>query len=430
MPHPPPLPHDTLDRLRAGALAGTTRLDLRGCGLTALPPEVVRLADTLQILDLSGNALTDLPDSLPSLHRLRVLFASDNPFTTLPAVLGSCPALQLVGFKACRITTVPAEALPPTLRWLILTDNQIETLPDTLGRCAPLQKLMLAGNRLRRLPDSIGRCRRLELVRLAANQFATLADALPAGLLALPQLAWVAHAGNPFSAGLEQRAEQSAPAASIPWAALQLQGLLGEGASGHIHAALWQAGSAAGVPVAVKLFKGAITSDGLPRSEMAACMAAGDHPHLVGVLGRVAGHPQGTPGLVLRRIPPGHANLAAPPSLDSCSRDVYASGLRLQATAALAIASGMQSALDHLHRQGLAHGDLYAHNILVDVQGQALLGDFGAASFLPVDDPVRRAALVRFDQRALAVLQDELAGLCDDAATAGALRDAARRQAA
>ena len=424
MPHPPTPPHDTLDRLRAGALAGATRLDLRHCGLTVLPPEVFQLADTLQILDLSGNALTDLPDTLPRLHRLRVLFASDNPFTTLPAVLGRCPALQLAGFKACRITTVPAEALPPRLRWLILTDNQIAQLPESLGHCTPLQKLMLAGNRLHRLPDSIARCQRLELVRLAANQFASLADALPTGLLALPQLAWVAHAGNPFSAALEQQAERSAPAAPIPWAALQMQGLLGEGASGHIHAALWRDGTAADVPVAVKLFKGAITSDGLPRSEMAACMAAGDHPHLVGVLGRVADHPQGTPGLVLRRIPSGHANLAAPPSLDSCSRDVYASGLRLEASAALAIASGMRAALDHLHRQGLAHGDLYAHNILVDGQGQALLGDFGAASFLPVDDPVRRAALVRIDQRALAVLQDELAALCDDAATAAALRAA------
>ena len=415
-------PADTLDRLRAGALAGATRLDLRGCGLHTLPAEVLQLADTLQVLDLSGNALTDLPDSLPQLHRLRVLFASDNPFTSLPPVLGRCPALQLIGFKACRIHSVPAESLPPTLRWLILTDNQIDQLPESLGHCAPLQKLMLAGNRLHRLPDSIGRCQRLELVRLAANQFATLADALPAGLLALPQLAWVAHAGNPFSAGLEQQAERSAPAAPIPWAALQLQGLLGEGASGHIHAALWRAGTTTQKAVAVKLFKGAITSDGLPRSEMAACMAAGDHPHLVGVLGRVVDHPDGTPGLVLRRIPSGHANLAAPPSLDSCSRDVYADGQAWPGAVALAIARGMRAALDHLHSQGVAHGDLYGHNILVDGQGQALLGDFGAASFLPVDDPARRAALQRIDRRALAVLQAELAVRCSDASAAAQLQ--------
>ena len=428
--HAPQNPQDTLDRLRAGGLAGATRLDLRGCALTALPHEVFGLADTLQVLDLSDNALTDLPAALAGLHRLQVLFASGNPFTTLPPVLGRCPALQLAGFKTCRIDTVPADALPPTLRWLILTDNRIDTLPDTLGRCAPLQKLMLAGNRLRHLPDSIAQCQRLELVRLAANAFETMADALPAGLLALPQLAWLAHAGNPFSAALEQRATAAATAAPIHWTTLQCQGVLGEGASGVIHAAVWQPAGASAQPVAVKLFKGAVTSDGLPRSEMAACMAAGNHPHLVGVLGHLAGHPDGTPGLVLQRIPAAHVNLAGPPSLASCSRDVYASGLRLQAAAAQAIARGMQSALAHLHRQGLAHGDLYAHNILADAQGHALLGDLGASSFLPEDDPVRRAALQRIDRRALAVLLDELAGLCDDAATTQSLQaDAVRHRA-
>ena len=96
----PQSPQDTLDRLRAGALAGATRLDLRGCGLAAVPREVLSLADTLQVLDLSDNALTDLPAELAGLHRLQVLFASGNPFTTLPPVLGRCPALQLAGFKA------------------------------------------------------------------------------------------------------------------------------------------------------------------------------------------------------------------------------------------------------------------------------------------------------------------------------------------
>ena len=117
-----PAPQETLDRLRAGALAGTTRLDLRGCGLTLLPPEVFHLADTLEVLDLSGNALTDLPEALSALPRLQVLFASDNRFTTLPAVLGRCPALQMVGFKANQIHTVPAAALPAGLRWHLDVD--------------------------------------------------------------------------------------------------------------------------------------------------------------------------------------------------------------------------------------------------------------------------------------------------------------------
>jgi hypothetical protein len=115
--HTPQNPQDTLDRLRGGALAGATRLDLRGCALHALPNEVFGLADTLQVLDLSDNALTDLPAGLAGLHRLQVLFASGNPFTTLPTVLGRCPALQVAGFKACRIHATCPAATPNASGW-------------------------------------------------------------------------------------------------------------------------------------------------------------------------------------------------------------------------------------------------------------------------------------------------------------------------
>lgn len=68
-------------------------LRLNGQGLTALPPEVFDHADTLELLDVSGNALSALPPDLHRLKRLRILFASNNRFTELPAALGECAAL-------------------------------------------------------------------------------------------------------------------------------------------------------------------------------------------------------------------------------------------------------------------------------------------------------------------------------------------------
>ena len=406
-------PLATLADLRAGRLAGraapVTHLDLRHCGLEEFPREIFALADTLTMLDLSGNQLRALPDDLPRLHRLRILFCSNNPFETLPAVLGRCTSLDIIGFKANAIAHVPADALPADLRWLILSDNRIEQLPVTLGRCHRLQKLALAGNRLATLPASIARCERLELLRLSANRFATLADALPDGLLALPRLTWLAYAGNPFNAAQEARALAATPIAQIAWKDLQLGELLGEGASGHIHSARWHPAGGADRPVAVKLFKGAVTSDGLPGSEMAACIAADVHAHVIGVEGRLFGHPQGAQGLVMGLIPPRYRSLAGPPSLASCTRDVYADDARFTAAQAHAIAQGAGDALAHLHAKGLMHGDFYAHNILVDDDAHALLGDFGAASFLPEDDAARREALVRIDRRALGVLAEELA---------------------
>ena len=400
---------DTLAQLRRGALQGATRLDLDHAGLTTLPDEVFALADTLEVLNLSGNALRDLPAHLPRLHRLRVLFCSHNPFTHLPPVVGACAALETVGFRACAIDTVSAAALPPGLRALILTDNRLTELPAALGHSTQLQKLMLAGNQLHDLPESLAQCASLALLRISANRF----EALPPVIHALPNLAWLAAAGNPVTDRAQAARQAAAHPSCIDWSALALHERLGEGASGHIHRATWRPAEG-GAPraVAVKLFKGAMTSDGLPRSEMAASLTCGVHEGLVGARGRVTGHPDGAQGLVLDLIDPAFQTLAAPPSLQSCTRDVYSPKLHLTAAQAKGIDRTITEAMHHLHAQGVLHGDLYAHNIQWNPStGAALLGDLGAASFLPVDDDAWSETLCATDRRALGHLREELAQL-------------------
>ncbi|GAB2862410.1 leucine-rich repeat-containing protein kinase family protein [Pseudoduganella ginsengisoli] len=397
----------TLEQLRAGELAGVQRLQIKA-GLTEFPSEIYDLADSLEILDLSGNALSCLPDDLPRLHKLRVLFCSDNQFTALPPVLGRCEQLTMVGFKANRIVHVPASALPPKLRWLILTDNAVETLPPEIGRCTDMQKLMLAGNRLTALPDELAHCHKLELLRIAANRL----TALPDWLADLPRLSWLAFAGNPFSTPLELQALERSPVPLVAWTSLTLGRKLGEGASGVIYQATQQRAGDVAAHVAIKLFKGAVTSDGLPQSEMAACIAAGKHPDLIPVLGRIHGHPDHAQGLVMPLIDPDYGNLAGPPSLQSCTRDIYDDTKRFDAGTALRIAYGIASAAAHLHRQGILHGDLYGHNTLHCPRGRSLLGDFGAASFFDPAGPLA-IGLQRIETRAFGCLLEELLQRCD-----------------
>ncbi|MEH8117567.1 leucine-rich repeat-containing protein kinase family protein [Aeromonas allosaccharophila] len=412
----------TLEQLRAGKLCGARHLKLSE-NLTEFPHEILSLKETLEVLDLTGNQLSTLPDELAGFGKLRIIFCSENRFTELPEVLGRCPALTMVGFKANQIVTVSAKALPAGLRWLILTDNAIEQLPDELGQCDALQKLMLAGNRLRELPASLANCRKLELLRIAANRI----ERFPEWLLSLPRLSWLAYSGNPFSEGAEARAIDDAHVAPLAWETLALGELLGQGASGVIHRAtlvgntadeVTQAsGRGDGSQVAVKLFKGAVTSDGLPRCEMAASLAAGTHPNLIKVIGKVADHPSGIPALVMALIDPAFANLAGPPSLDSCTRDVYPEGLHLSVPDALAMAHGIASVAGHLHRTGIMHGDLYGHNILFtrgsDAPARALLGDFGAASLYDRCDRERTVGLERLEVRAFGCLLEELLAHCD-----------------
>ncbi|MBJ6143088.1 leucine-rich repeat-containing protein kinase family protein [Hymenobacter sp. BT559] len=409
----------TLDQLRAGQLAGATRLDL-SAGLTEFPREIFDLADSLEILNLSGNALSALPADLPCLHKLRVLFCSDNQFTAVPEVLGQCPLLSMIGFKANQIHALPAAALPLQLRWLILTDNQLTELPSEIGNCPQLEKLMLAGNRLTTLPAALARCTNLGLLRIAANQLTEL----PAWLLTMPRLSWLAYAGNPFAAAAEAAAVARHPIASIPWGQLRVEQQLGEGASGVIYRAGWHRGAAVPTEVAVKLFKGAVTSDGLPQSEMAACISAGAHPNLIAVKGKIAEHPAGAEGLVLELIDSAFCNLGGPPSLASCTRDVYAPGTVYSLRAALRIALGIAAAAAHLHAQGIMHGDLYAHNILYTEAGEALLGDFGAACFFDPADVGQAQALQQLEARAFACLLDDLLTHCPEAAALPAVHQA------
>jgi hypothetical protein len=405
---------ETYALLKAGKLQGCSQLKL-SCGLTHFPEEIYDLANTLEILDLTGNALSSLPDDFNRLHKLRILFCSFNQFTTLPEVLGQCQSLSMIGFKANQINHISEHAIPTkNLRWFIVTDNALEQLPDSLGQCKKMQKLMLAGNKLTTLPESMANCQALELLRISANQLQTL----PSWLFSLPKLTWLAYAGNPFSNEIEQAQMQQYQTLEIDWSQLIIGKVLGQGASGVTYQAEWQHNgtlqSETNEAVAVKLFKSGLTSDGLPSCEMHANVMAGSHENLVGVKGIIINHPQSVQGqdvqgLVMPLLNADLTVLAGPPSFETCSRDVYPPESTLSKAQANHIAQGVAKAMRHLHTNGLMHGDLYAHNILWSDE-QVVLSDLGGASFLPVQDKALTQSLIQLDVCAYQVLVEELVG--------------------
>jgi serine/threonine protein kinase len=147
---------------------------------------------------------------------------------------------------------------------------------------------------------------------------------------------------------------------------------------------------------------------------MAASLKAGAHPNLVAVHAHVTGHPDGKQALAMSLVSPDFQNLAGPPSLASCTRDVYAPDTRLTLPALLRLAHDVASATLHLHQSGLTHGDLYAHNILHTADGHALLGDFGAAGFFDANQVDLANGLQRLEVRALGLLLAELLAHVDN----------------
>ncbi|MES2567268.1 MAG: leucine-rich repeat-containing protein kinase family protein [Bacteroidota bacterium] len=386
----------TLEQLRSGELAGSTSLKL-SCGLTEFPEELFGLANTLELLDLSNNHLKSLPFDFSRFSKLKIAFFSDNLFTEYPEVLASCPLLEMVGFKSNQLVHVSEKALSKNIRWLILTNNKIQQLPKSIGHCYRLQKVALAGNCLRELPDEMAECRNLELLRISANNI----QKLPEWLMRLPKLSWLAYSDNPCS--VAQQSNVLLP--EISWNDLELKEQLGEGASGIISKAVWN--NFFQKEVAVKVFKGEVTSDGLPLSEMNTCSLAGNHPALVTLLGKISHHPHQKEGLVFDLIPPSFRNLGKPPSFITCTRDTFEKHTCFSLKDLTQIALQTASVLEQLHSKGIMHGDFYAHNLMSDDQSNVLLGDFGAATMYDRSSP-ESGSHEKMDIRAYGCLLDDL----------------------
>lgn len=386
---------EILEKLKSGDLIGTTQIKI-AAGLEIFPQELYSLVDTLEVLDLTDNNLSSLPNDFDRFKKLKRLFLSNNQFNHVPKILSKLPMLSMIGMRNNKIKIFEENSLPLSTRWLILTDNELESLPEFIGDLKLLQKFMLSGNELGFLPNSISKCTNLELLRIAANNLTSF----PISLLSLPKLSWLAYSSNPFC---KKHPDSKIELQTINWNELEIKELLGEGASGNIYKAIYN-----NIEVAVKIFKGEMTSDGLPQEEMEINISMGVHENLIDVLAKVINHPENKDVLMLELIPSTFFNLGLPPSLESCTRDVYAKDFKLSTKAVLKILKGMANAAVHMHERGIMHGDFYAHNIMIDKDANSILGDFGGASYYEAEDFELNNSLEKLEVRAFGCLIEEL----------------------
>ncbi len=367
------------------------KLTLRGCD--SIPDEVFDFASThvVKILDASNNAdLKTLPDyfakGLPELERA---FFSDCGFDQVPPQLRGCDKLVMLAMKFNGITELPEDILPHSMEWLILTGNKIETLPESMGGLTQLKKVALAGNPLSAgLPETMKNCREIELLRITAGnqQFPT-----PQWVFELPKLAFFSDGGNPASYAYPDVAND---AGDVAWSSLQIKKIIGASPSSTVSSAVLD-----GQDVAVKVFKAGLASDGRAEDDFMCSLIAGSHKNLREVLGRATGHPEGRDAIVTGLVPQGeYKDLGSPPNFETCTRDTYPENPVFEPWFVKNVLLDVARAMVHLHQQNIAHGDLYAHNIQVNDEGDALVGDFGAATYYDpeaAEAPLRQAQDVR-----------------------------------
>ena len=142
-------------------------LDLCGNRLSNVPAAVWEL-ERLEHLDLGANRLAHLDPGIARLRRLRILDASENRLTALAVELG--PELRELHLYGNQLATIPAEVLRlDALEVLDLSGNHIAALPSLTGHWSALRVLDLSGNELVELPEGIGALRALRVLDLSGE---------------------------------------------------------------------------------------------------------------------------------------------------------------------------------------------------------------------------------------------------------------------
>lgn len=193
-------------------------LDLRGCGLKALPtpsgidkvgtldasdnpiealPEAIAQYHSLGVLRLQKCRVSSLDPAIQSLPHLRELWLADNPLPHLPDALFTLGSLTVLELARCQLTAWPTQTHEASkLEVLLLAENQIQHVPDDILQLKKLRNLSLWKTGLQSLPKTLQGLTQLQQLDVSYNPLTKLPDlrGLPAlgylGLCGLRDLDW------------------------------------------------------------------------------------------------------------------------------------------------------------------------------------------------------------------------------------------------
>jgi Leucine-rich repeat (LRR) protein len=153
-------------------------LRLGQCELSYIS-EDIGVLKSLKQLDLSGNILKSLPQSIGNLILLEDLNLGMvnlgfrmNLLTSLPATFSNLTHLKRLDLSSNQLGLLPIgiEKLEK-LEYIDLRQNQLRDFPSSLTKCKSLRYLNLNGNNLISIPEDIGGLAELEELRLDNNFF-------------------------------------------------------------------------------------------------------------------------------------------------------------------------------------------------------------------------------------------------------------------
>ncbi len=115
--------------------------------LSAIPAWVFEKTKNIKILNVSDNAITEIPPAIGSLTKLEMLFLGHNH-------------IHSVDFDIQKATH---------LKWIELEDNKLSSIPEGVYHLSRLGKLFIDTNNISEISSNIGRLRNLFLLSLSQN---------------------------------------------------------------------------------------------------------------------------------------------------------------------------------------------------------------------------------------------------------------------
>jgi len=154
---------------------GKAVFDLSNIHLQTLPQEVAGVwiedAAELERVDLSQNALEELPTTVAAINKIKQFKLDNNNLTKLPQSFAALTLLEELYLGWNNFSEFPiAVTKLPKLRILVLTWNVIESLPDDIEKLTALEKLDLSSNKLETVPVSLTRVSTLTSLLLNNNK--------------------------------------------------------------------------------------------------------------------------------------------------------------------------------------------------------------------------------------------------------------------
>ncbi|MFN8316114.1 MAG: hypothetical protein U0T32_06685 [Chitinophagales bacterium] len=173
---------------------GMVNLGFRMNLLTSLPSSFSNLTH-LKRLDLSSNQLNILPSGMENLIYLEYLDLKQNQLPDFPTSLTKCKSLRYLNLNGNNLISIPEtvgdlsvlEELRLDNNFFNRFDKKIKLIPESIGKLSKLKVLTLRDNVIEHLPSSIGNLKNLELLDLRDN----LLSDLPESICSLTKLTYL-----------------------------------------------------------------------------------------------------------------------------------------------------------------------------------------------------------------------------------------------